>query len=94
MRDDIGLLEGLATTRAIRRYTDEPIPDDDLYYIETTTPEVQQQAAKQADSGAMGTGATPVPVSLPIQGRPVRFEKLLSLDETLEVSFGYRGLRK
>jgi nitroreductase len=27
------LLDGLATTRAIRRYTDEPIPDDDLNTI-------------------------------------------------------------
>ena len=31
--EPIGLLEGLATTRAIRRYTDEPIPDDDLATI-------------------------------------------------------------
>ncbi len=29
----IGLLEGLATTRAIRRYTDAPIPDADLEQI-------------------------------------------------------------
>lgn len=29
----IGLLDGLATTRAIRRYTDDPIPDDDLATI-------------------------------------------------------------
>jgi nitroreductase len=29
----IGLLQGLATTRAIRRYTDDPIPDDDLASI-------------------------------------------------------------
>lgn len=29
----ISLLEGLATTRAIRRYTDEPIPDHDLSQI-------------------------------------------------------------
>lgn len=29
----ISLLEGLATTRAIRRYTPEPIPDDDLASI-------------------------------------------------------------
>ena len=29
----IGLLEGLATTRAIRRYTDEAVPDDDLAAI-------------------------------------------------------------
>jgi nitroreductase len=31
--EPIGLLEGLATTRAIRRYTDEGIPDDDLASI-------------------------------------------------------------
>ncbi len=30
---DIGLLEGLATTRAIRRYTDDPVLDDDLRRI-------------------------------------------------------------
>ena len=29
----VGLLEGLATTRAIRRYTTDPIPDDDLATI-------------------------------------------------------------
>ena len=28
--DEIGLLEGLTTTRAIRRYTDEPVPDEAL----------------------------------------------------------------
>jgi hypothetical protein len=79
------------------RHVDElsdPIPEDDLYYIETATPEVAQQAAKQADDGSMGTGAVPVPVSLPIQGEPINFEKLLALDEELEVSFSYRRLRK
>ena len=29
----LSLLEGLATTRAIRRYTDDPVPDDDLATI-------------------------------------------------------------
>jgi nitroreductase len=29
----VGLLEGLATTRAIRRYTDDPVPDEDLATI-------------------------------------------------------------
>ena len=29
----VSLLEGLATTRAIRRYTDDPVPDDDLATI-------------------------------------------------------------
>ncbi len=31
--DSVDLLTGLATTRAIRRYRDEPIPDDDLSTI-------------------------------------------------------------
>ena len=31
--DTIGLLEGLATTRAIRRYRDEPVPPDVLRAI-------------------------------------------------------------
>ena len=33
MTRDITLLEGLATTRAIRRYTSDPIPDEDLAEI-------------------------------------------------------------
>jgi nitroreductase len=33
MSRDITLLEGLATTRAIRRYTPDPIPDEDLAEI-------------------------------------------------------------
>ncbi len=28
--DTVGLLEGLSTTRAIRRYTDEPVPPEAL----------------------------------------------------------------
>ena len=28
--DTVGLLEGIATTRSIRRYRDEPVPDDVL----------------------------------------------------------------
>lgn len=31
--DELGLLEGMATTRAIRRYTDDPIPAEDLSKI-------------------------------------------------------------
>lgn len=33
MRDDIGLLEGIATTRAIRRISPDPVPDEDLAKI-------------------------------------------------------------
>lgn len=30
MTDEMGILEGIATTRAIRRYRDDPIPEEDL----------------------------------------------------------------
>lgn len=39
--DNIGLLEGLCSTRAIRRYRDEPIPDDvlrDILFAATRAP--------------------------------------------------------
>ncbi|MCA9685319.1 MAG: hypothetical protein KC457_24275, partial [Myxococcales bacterium] len=74
-------------------YLSNPIPGEPVAYIETVSPEVQQQANVQADNGGMGDGAVPVPVSLPLQGRQVNFEKMLALDETLEVSFDYRGLK-
>lgn len=39
--DTVGLLEGLSTTRAIRRYRDEPVPDDvlrDILFAATRAP--------------------------------------------------------
>ena len=39
--DSLGLLEGLATTRAIRRYADEPVPPDalrDMLFAATRAP--------------------------------------------------------
>ncbi len=30
---DVGLFEGLYSTRALRRFTDEPVPDEDLYQV-------------------------------------------------------------
>lgn len=41
MADTIGLLEGLATTRAIRRYVDEPVPESalrDMLFAATRAP--------------------------------------------------------
>jgi hypothetical protein len=75
-------------------YLSDPIPAEDAHFIETETPQVQQEAAVQARGGAMGEGAVPVPVSLPLQGEAIYFEKLLALDEKLEVLFDYRGLRR
>jgi len=39
--DSVGLLEGLTTTRSIRRYRDEPVPDDalrDIFFAATRAP--------------------------------------------------------
>ncbi len=41
--DELGLLEGIMTTRAMRRYTDEPVTDDELWTC--------LRAAVQAPSG-------------------------------------------
>jgi nitroreductase len=41
--DDLGLLEGIMTTRAMRRYTDEPVTDDEIWTC--------LRAAVQAPSG-------------------------------------------
>ena len=77
------------------RYLSNPIPAEDMNYVQTATPEVMQQAQGQAaPGGALGDGAMPVPVSLPLQGREVHFEKLLALDEELTIGFRYRGLKK
>ncbi len=65
-----------------------PIPDRDVHEIRTASPGQAQAANVQA----MGEGAVPVAVSLPLQGDPVHFEKLLALDEELWVAFDVRGL--
>ena len=69
-----------------------PIPRSDVYTIDTFTPQVQNSAGAQAQTGALGDGATPVPVRLPLQGQPVLFEKLLAVDEVLTVGFDVRKL--
>lgn len=76
------------------RYLSNPIPAEDMNYVQAANPQVVQQAEQQANAGALGDGAMPVPVSLPLQGREVHFERLLALDEPLEISFRYRGLKK
>lgn len=76
------------------KHLSNPIPPQDMNYVQTVTPQIEQQAQSQASAGALGDGAVPVPVSLPLQGKQVHFEKLLALDEQLEVSFGYRGLKR
>ncbi|TNE86929.1 MAG: hypothetical protein EP330_20185 [Deltaproteobacteria bacterium] len=65
----------------------------EVTYIETATPNMQASAAQQTAGGALGQGAAPVQVSLPLEGQPIFFEKLLALDEDLSVSFDFKGLK-
>jgi len=68
----------------------DPIPASDVAYIQTATPQMAADAAAQSPGG---DGATPVQVRLPVEGVPVHFEKLLALQEGLNIAFSYRGLR-
>ena len=63
-----------------------------LQVIQTATPNQQRSAGGQANNGAMGSGAVPVPVTLPLEGTPTWYEKLLAVDETLTVSYEYKGV--
>ena len=81
-------------------------------YVDTTMPQQQANAMPQATDelgnydasvatpptggAAMGQGAAPVSVSLPLAGETTYYEKLLAFGEKekLAVSFRYRGLRK
>lgn len=52
---------------------------------------VQAQANAQYDGEAMAQGVQPVRVTLPLDGQPVLFEKLLVLGEPLDVRFDWKA---
>ena len=60
---------------------------------EASLQQVRQQAQANMDSGAMGSGVTPVRVNLPIDGQAFYFEKLLVQDDDLNVAFDYKKLK-
>jgi hypothetical protein len=74
-----------------------PFDRGDLAAIQANAPNVDgyvyQGAQQQATGGGLGSGATPVAVNVPLEGRPVYFEKLLALGEELWIGFDYRGLK-
>lgn len=80
-----------------------PIPFSKSYE-RTEGPEELTFAQQAMDEGgvanapsaaaAMGRGAAPVMVSLPLQGEATHFEKTLALGEELRIEFDYRGLRQ
>ena len=50
--DAVGLLEGLTTTRAVRRYRDEPVPGEALramLFAATRAPRPQSRGGEEAD---------------------------------------------
>lgn len=52
---------------------------------------VQNQANAQYEGEAMAAGVEPVRVSLPLDGTPIYFEKLLVLGDPLEVGFDWQA---
>ncbi len=70
-----------------------PVGAVEVLEVGASNAPMQQAGRAQVATGAMGSGATPVQVSLPLEGQPITFEKLLALDERLWVSFDYRGLK-
>jgi hypothetical protein len=89
------------------KYLSNPIPAVPTQYVETPAnvpaDAEKQQAQNIPDAAstppatggaAMGQGAAPVMVNLPLTGVATHYEKLLALGEELEVTFKVRGLRK
>jgi len=74
-------------------YLTRPLGAADMLEVQEDTRGYIQSAQIQANAGSMGDGATPVQVSLPIEGQPIFFEKLLALDEELSVRFSYAKLK-
>ena len=72
----------------------QPFDTGAVANIQTVAPteayDVPVQAQRQASG--MQRGAAPVQVSVPLEGVPVFFEKLLALGEELWISFDYKGL--
>ena len=81
-------------------YPSYPIPSTGSDYVEMVpqdgdfAQEMMRAPGKPLGGAAVGQGAAPVMVTLPLQGKETYFEKLLALDEPLEVSFDFRGLRR
>ena len=76
-------------------FLSQPFSNQDLAAIAAPSSNVaiQRGAGGQVAHGGMGEAAAPVAVSVPLEGQPLHFEKLLALGEELWVGFDYRGLK-
>jgi hypothetical protein len=74
-------------------YLNRPAPAAQVYAMPDQNANVQLSAQSFVQTGGMGDGAAPVQVTMPLDGTPVYFEKVLALDEQLWVSFDWHGLK-
>jgi hypothetical protein len=75
------------TLRPVDAYT--PVDAGGVEVAEATR-QVQRQAAATFSADASAAGVQPVRVNLPLDGRPLYFEKLLVLDDPLQVGFDWK----
>lgn len=75
------------TLRPVERFTSIPVPGQ---AGGRPTERVQAQANAQFEGEAMAQGVQPVRVTLPLDGEPMNFEKLLVMDEALQVEFDWK----
>ncbi len=74
-------------------YLSQPLGAMQAMVVDNSVAQTAYDSNAQVDAGALGTGAAPVRVALPLEGVAVQFEKLLALDEKLWVGFDYRGVK-
>lgn len=74
-------------------YLSSPLGAVEAFEVTADKPQTEYGAMAQANAGALGNGAAPVKVSLPLEGQAWAWEKLLALDERLWVGFDYSGLK-
>lgn len=80
-----------STLRQVERFTSVSTAGYTMDAMQVNA-EVQAQAQQTFSGEATAAGVQPVKVSLPVDGYATFFEKLLVLDESLEVRFEYRGM--
>ena len=66
--------------------------DDGGLAIPDAVEQVRREAEASYAASAQQGGVQPVRVTLPVDGVPLFFEKLLALDEPLDLTFRYKGL--
>ena len=77
---------------SFRRVSNYTRVDDGGLAIPDAVEQVRRQAEASFAASANQGGVQPVRVTLPVDGVPLYFEKLLALNEPLDLTFRYKGL--